>query len=112
MNTIEILNRIKEQKDIKERHKKFKKYKNSVIKGFPNATLKINTSGQYYIVDANGYRILQDEYCIPDCDTPFTTWEKTYNLLWSKKIIDRNNKKFSDERIINFSESKKIKNNI
>jgi len=111
MDTTKTLERIKKQKEKKERHKRFKKYKNYVSKLHPNPVLKINSNGKYYLIDSSGYRLLQDEYNIPDCDTPYLTWEKTYNLLWSKHIVDRNNRKFSPEREMNFT-SNKLKNNI
>lgn len=111
MDTTKTLERIKKQKEKKERQLKFKKYKKYVLKLHPDSSLNINPEGKYYLLDSDGYRILQDEYNIPDCDTPYLTWEKTYNLLWSKHIVDRNNRKFSPEREMNFT-STRLKNNI
>lgn len=111
MDTVKTLNRIRKQKEEKLRQQKFNKYKKYVLKLYPNSKLQINSEGKYYISDSSGKRLLQDEYSIPDCDTPYLTWEKTYNLLWSKHIVDRNNRKFSPERDIDFT-SKKVKINI
>ena len=111
MNTHDVLNRVQKQKEKRERQKKFLKYKKYVCKKFPDATLKITSDKTFYIVDTTGRRVLQDEYNIPDCETPYITWEKTYNLLWSKQIVDRNNRKFNDERVINFSKNDYLRNN-
>ena len=111
MDTRKTLNRIKKQKEKKELQLKFKKYKKYILKIYPNTTLKINSDKKYYLIDSEGYRLLQEEYRIPDCSTPYITWEKTYNLLWTKHIVDRNNRKFSPERELDFT-SKRIKINI
>jgi len=108
MDTQTILDRIQKQKEKKELQKNFKYYKKYVNKLYPNSVLKISDKNKFYIVNENGFRILRDEYSIPDCDSVFETWKKTYELLWSEHIIDRNNKKFSDERLINFKSKNKI----
>jgi hypothetical protein len=111
MDTTKTLVRIRKLKEKKERQKKFNKYKKYVLKLHPESTLHINSEGNFYLLDSDGYRLLQEEYSIPDCDTPYITWEKKYNLLWTKHIVDRNNRKFSPERNIDFTGSR-LKNNI
>jgi len=110
MDTKAILERIQKQKQKKTLLKQFKKSKKYVLNIYPNSVLKITINQKYYLEDENGFRILREEYCIPDCNTPFDAWNKTHRVLWSKHIVDRNNKKFSDERIIRES-SKKDKTN-
>lgn len=111
MDTVKTLERLRNQKVEKERKQKFNKYKKYILKLHPNSTLKMNSEGKYFLVDSTGKRILQEEYTIPDCNTPYITYEKTYSLLWTKHIVDRNNNKFSPERDIDFS-SRSFKNNI
>ena len=82
----------------------FKKIKKKVLKQYPNASTKMDLNGKFYLVDKNGFRILKDEFNIPNCDTIFEAWSKTLSMLWAKIIVVRNNNKFSDERLIKQSE--------
>ena len=100
MNTTKTLDRIKKQKEKKEFKQRFMKYKNYALKKFPEARLEMNLEGKFYVVDERGARILRDEYYMPEAETPFQAWKNTHDILWSKNIVDRNNRKFSDERII------------
>ena len=99
MDTKTTLKRIKKSKEKKEFLKQFNKYKDYILKKYPNSSLKI-FEGRFYVADATGARILRDEYNFPDSDSAYGAWKNTYDMLWSKHIVDRNNRKFSDERII------------
>lgn len=78
----------------------FFKIKHKLQKLFPNARVERSRSGKFYMVDENGYRILTEEYNIPDCNTIFDAWKKTLQMCWARVIVMRNNAKFSDEKIM------------
>ena len=111
MDTKSTLNRIQKKKEISINKSWLQKYKSYIFEHFPESVLSMNQEGKFYIVDNRGARILRDEYCIPDSQTPLLAWKETHDMLWSKNIVDRNNRKFSDERIItgNFPGRRKSK---
>lgn len=77
----------------------YQKNKKLVQKIFPNAKIKIDRFKKFYIVDKNGFKILQDEFSINNQLTIFDTWKKTAEMVWFKHIVEVNNARFSDERI-------------
>lgn len=93
MNSDEVINYIQRRK----RRKEFLKIKEKIQKFYPNSELKINSDNKYYLVDSKGFRILKEEYLIPDGNSIFDTWKNTYEMLWNKHIIDRNNNIFNDK---------------
>ena len=100
MKTKEVLGRVRRNQEKKQLQQDLIKFKKYISRLFLTPTLKRNfDTGDFYIVDGNGFRVLQEEYKM-DCSKVFDTWEKTYDLLKTKDIIDRNNRKFSDERIL------------
>jgi len=110
MDTKQILEQVKKQQRKKKILSEVKRYKKYILKKYPNSILKITGNKKFYIVDSKGYRILKEEYKIPDGDNPYKTWKQTYMMLWSKHIVDRNNRKFSDERIIKYKNKSNRKN--
>ena len=62
------------------------RYKKYIFKYHPDAEIKLYEN-KFYLVDKNGFRILTDEYKV-DSKTIYAAWEKTYNMLWIKHIID------------------------
>lgn len=104
MDATKTLARIQSKKEKKQFLRRFNRYKRYVLKLYPDSELRRNSVGKFYIVDSNGRRLLREEYRIPDCDTPYDTWENTYSLLWSSNLIERNTRKFSDDKIITSSE--------
>ena len=77
----------------------YQKNKRKVQKLYPNASIKRDRYKKFYVVDGNGYKILQDEFDINNQLTIFETWKKTAEMIWFKHIIDVNNRRFSDDRI-------------
>ena len=86
----------------------FQKIKHKILSIYPNAYTKITKKGRYYLVDEQGYRILNDEYRITDQDTLYEAWKKTLEMLWNQTIILRNNRKFDEDKMMN-NIMKKIK---
>jgi len=84
----------------------FKKIKKKLLKLYPGAATKIDGNGKFYLIDKNGFKILKDEFDIPNCNTIREAWEKTLSMLWTQIIVIRNNNKFSDDKII--KQSKKL----
>lgn len=88
--------------DNDEQLKKFNHYKKRVQRIYPGATTKMyldKNVRKFYIVDKNGYRILNNEYYIRDSLTVFLAWKNTAEMIWNKKIIDRNNRKFDEDKM-------------
>ncbi|MCK9273175.1 hypothetical protein M0P65_06545 [Candidatus Gracilibacteria bacterium] len=77
----------------------YQRAKRKVQKLFPNAKIKRDRFKNFYVVDKNGFKILQDEFSINNQLTIFDTWKKTAEMIWFKHIIEVNNQRFNDDKI-------------
>jgi hypothetical protein len=80
----------------------FIRIKHKIQKQYPGASVKRDRFGKFYIVDGNGYKILQDEFEVPNTDTCLEAWVNSSVMVWYKHIIETNNQKFNDEKIFKF----------
>lgn len=82
----------------------FKQIKKSVLKKFPNARTEINSNKEFYVVDENGHRILDDILLYPSQSNSFDAWHMVNEAIKARQIIDKNNQRFSDDKICKISE--------
>ena len=105
---------------------RFEKAKKKIIKKYPGAHTKVDPEGKYYVATADGRDICnlqisqtinsydfgdeEDLYgfnaalnkvpTIPHSNTVREAWVKTEVAIKSYHVVNRNNSKFSDEKIM------------
>jgi hypothetical protein len=78
----------------------FEKSKQKILKQYPNALTKIDKKGKYYVDNGEGKRLIGKELMIPNFDTIEEAWVKTHQAIKIGEILDTNNNRFSDEKIL------------
>ena len=86
--------------------KQFLKIKRSVLRRFPNATVKcIYTSGtvpeikHFAVCDSNGHSVVDPELLIPPATTVRKAWENAQYCGWFSNMIRKSNAAFCEEKI-------------
>ena len=105
---------------------RFEKAKKTIIKKYPGTKTMMDPNGQYYVATANGRDInnlqisqTMDAYdfegeddlygfnaalnkvtTIPHSDSVKEAWMKTEVAIKSYHVVDRNNNKFSDDKVM------------
>ena len=105
---------------------RFEKAKKTIIKKYPGAKTMMDPNGQYYVATANGRDInnlqisqainaydfdgeddlygfnaaLNKISTIPHSDTIKEAWLKTEVAIKSYHVVNRNNNKFSDDKVM------------
>lgn len=90
--------------NIEQLKHKFKQVKRVVQKQYPNATTAVDLDGRFYVADENGYRILRDMNLYPSQRDVYTAWIMVQQVTKIETIMNRNNQRFSDEKICKSSE--------
>jgi len=93
-----------ENLDIERLQDYFKQIKKSVLKKFPNAKTEMNSQKEFYVVDGSGYRILEDTLMYPAQKNSFDAWHIVNEAIKISQIIEKNNQRFSDDKICKISE--------
>lgn len=85
--------------NIEEVRVRFRKIKKIVQKQYPGASTKIDAFGKYYVTNNRGFRILEDTLLYPAQDNVYDAWYIVSVASKFEKIIEANNRRFSDEKI-------------
>ena len=105
---------------------RFEKAKKGIIKKYPGAKTMVDPQGKYYVATADGRDICNLQVCqainsydfdgeddlygfnaalnkvatIPHSDTIKEAWLKTEVAIKSYHVVNRNNNKFSDDKVM------------
>lgn len=83
-----------------DRIKNFKKLKRRFAKKYPGVHTKKDEYGLFYVADGNGYRLIPDEYTVPNVKTVLEAWENVEFMLKVDTMLEKNRKRFSDEKVM------------
>jgi hypothetical protein len=79
---------------------KFRKLKKKIQKVFPNARIVAANRGEYYVSNGAGRRLIPEYLMIPNSKNVFDAWLHAEKGLWYHNILERNRRRFSDEKIM------------
>ena len=79
---------------------KFRKLKKKIQKVFPDAKIIAITKKDHYVSDGSGRRIIPSYLMIPNSNNVFDAWLHAERGLWYHNILERNRRRFSDEKIM------------
>ena len=82
-----------------KRIKRYKTLKRRVLKKFPDAILHMDDDGKFYIADGKGFHIIPEEYVVPNARDVITAWENTEFMVKVDTMLDKNRRRFSDEKV-------------